>query len=81
MLKEESSAGIWKLSKELSDLGGGGWKGSKNPPGGGGGGWNGSGPELGGATDGDGGGERLLLLFSVGSCLSLHLFNRFFKSQ
>ena len=88
LLKEESSAGIWKLPKEVSDLCGCGWKVSKNPPDGGGGGingdggegWNGPGPGTGGTADGDGGGERLLLLWSVGFCLSLNLFNRFLKA-
>ena len=45
--------------------------------GGGGGGWNGLGPGPGGTAGGDGGGESLLLLLSVGSCLSLNLFNLF----
>ena len=59
------------VKKDLSDGNGGG-----GLNGGGGGGWNGlrSGP--GGTSGGDGGGESLLLL-SVGSCLSLNLFNRF----
>ena len=63
---DESCAGIWKLPKELSDLGGGGWNelktdgGGWNGSGGGGGGINGLGPS-GGIDDGDGGGETLLL--------------------
>ena len=88
LLKEESSAGIWKLPKELSDLGGGGGEGSKNYPDGGGGGingsdvgdWNGPGPGPGSTAGGDDGGEKLLLLLSVGSCLSLNSFNRFLKA-
>ena len=84
LLKEESSAGIWKLPKDLSDLGGGGWKGSKNYPDGGGGGINGSeggkpGPWSGpgGSAGGDSGGERS----SVGSCLSFNLFNWFLREK
>ena len=71
-LADESCAGIWKLSKELSDLGGGGgWNEIKTDSGGlkggGGGGINGPGPG-GGSAVSDGGGE---ILFLVSVCLNL----------
>ena len=76
--------GILKLTKELSDLGGGGWKGSKNLLDGGGGGMNGGGagkpgpwPGPGGSAGGDGRGERS----SVSSCLCFNLFNRFLREK
>ena len=84
-LAGESCAGIWKLPKELSDLGGSGWNELKNPSDGGRGGINGGGggnpgpwPRPGGSTGVDGRGEILLL--SGGSCLSLNLFNRFLRA-
>ena len=77
-LADESCAGIWKLSKELSDLGGGGgwneiktdsggWKGGSS------GGINGPGPR--GGYAGSKGGREILLF--IGSCLFLNLFNWF----
>ena len=45
-----------------------------------GGGWNGPGTGPGGTAGADGGGEILLLLLSVGFCLSLNRFNQFLKA-
>ena len=69
-LADESCAGIWKLSKELSDLGGGGggWNEIKTDSGGwkGGGGGGINGPGLrGGYASSDGGREILLFIGSV----------------
>ena len=64
---DECCAGIWKVPKELSDLGCCGWDGSKNSPDGGGkkgggGGINGLGPRGGGSAVGDGGGEMFIVI-------------------
>ena len=64
---DECCPGIWKVPKELSDLGCCGWDGSKNSPDGGGkkgggGGINGLGPRGGGSAVGDGGGEMFIVI-------------------
>ena len=83
-LANESWAGIWKLPEKLSDLGGGGWNELRNPSDGSEG-WISAGagghpaPWPGASTDGDGGGERLLLC--VRSCLCVNLLNWFLRAK
>ena len=57
---DECCAGIWKVPKELFDLGCCGWDDSKNSPDGGG--KKGLGPGGGGSAGVDGGGEVFIVI-------------------